>query len=257
MRVLSKTCIQCGNEFTGTNAHGYDSWRRRKYCSQECKVAAQRGKLRAPTLTKSCERCSRKYRNRLASGITIQASQWEKSRFCSRECKYAAQKGMTPHNKGARIDLREQLYRHIDRDDPRGCWNWTARRNAGGYGEITVNRKKTTAHRISYVLHHGPIPEGEGFHGYVVRHKCDNPSCVNPDHLELGTQYQNMQDRKERGREVTPLGSKHGMAKLGDYDVRAIRELAGHYSQKSLAAMFNISVSAISMIVNRKIWKHI
>jgi hypothetical protein len=155
------------------------------------------------------------------------------------------------------MDLKEQFYRYVGGADAKGCWNWTARRNNGGYGEITVNGKKTTAHRISYILHHGPIPEGEGFHGYVVRHKCDNPSCVNPEHLELGTQYQNIQDRELRGRRVAAMGEAHGMARLDERDVRAIRDLAGRYTQKELARMFRVSNALISLIVNRKNWKHV
>ena len=76
-----------------------------------------------------------------------------------------------------------------------GCWTWTAGVNQQGYGLIQVAGKLRKAHRVSYELHHGPIKPG-----LVVRHKCDTPSCVNPDHLELGTHKQNAEDRDTRGR---------------------------------------------------------
>ena len=77
-----------------------------------------------------------------------------------------------------------------------GCWNWTAGRFHSGYGYFGVAEwKEKRAHRVSYRLHHGEIPEGK-----VICHTCDNPGCVNPEHLWLGTQKENMQDAKQKGR---------------------------------------------------------
>ena len=75
------------------------------------------------------------------------------------------------------------------------CWQWTGTTNDDGYGKIGVNGKKVGAHRYSYELHNGPIPEG-----MHVLHSCDNPGCANPKHLSIGTHKQNMEQRDARGR---------------------------------------------------------
>ena len=82
-----------------------------------------------------------------------------------------------------------------------GCWLWTASVNDKGYGKLSISAgiwKK--AHRISWEINVGPIPKGSGYHGTCVLHKCDVPSCVNPDHLFLGTNADNIYDRMDKGR---------------------------------------------------------
>ncbi|WP_369811150.1 HNH endonuclease signature motif containing protein [Hymenobacter mellowenesis] len=81
-----------------------------------------------------------------------------------------------------------------------GCWKWLAATTKGGYGRFKVGKFLAMAHKVSYQFINGPIPEG-----LLVRHTCDNPTCVNPAHLELGTQKDNMQDRIIRGRNPSLL----------------------------------------------------
>jgi len=96
----------------------------------------------------------------------------------------------------------------------RGCWNWTASTDTGGYGAVSVNmglgkRKLVAAHRFSWLLAHGDvIPQG-----MVIRHRCDNRRCVNPAHLEIGTQADNIADMDARGRRVVLSGENHWRAK--------------------------------------------
>lgn len=133
------------------------------------------------------------------------------------------------------------------------CWLWTGSQVAAGYGVLPIDGKLYFAHRLSYVLANGEIP-----HGMLVCHSCDNRLCVNPDHLWLGTQLENMRDKARKGRagNTNPkFGEQHHFSKVTEDDVRAIR--ASNESQKVLAERFNISKSAVSAIKIRKTWKHL
>jgi hypothetical protein len=126
----------------------------------------------------------------------------------------------------------------------RGCWNWTAGLYSAGYGSIHLGRTNG-AHRVSWELHFGPIPPG-----LCVLHRCDNPLCVRPDHLFLGTQADNIADMAEKGR--------HGHAKLDTEKVRAIRILAADgYTQTDLGLYFGVHRTVVGDIVHGETWKHV
>ena len=92
-----------------------------------------------------------------------------------------------------------RLYSRIEKDSS-GCWNYTGQRCPQGYGKLKcVDYGETLAHRVSYIVHHGPIKKED-----CVLHRCDNPSCVNPEHLFLGDRDVNNKDRAKKGRTVTP-----------------------------------------------------
>ncbi|MCC7061058.1 MAG: HNH endonuclease, partial [Burkholderiaceae bacterium] len=128
------------------------------------------------------------------------------------------------------------------------CWVWTGALLKTGYGSIRVNHKSERAHRISYVLTHGSIPEGA-----ILRHSCDNPRCVNPDHLISGTKRENTLDAIERGQHVT--GERHKNAKLTAADVVTIRyALATGTTGRELAAKYKVDAKTISNIKLNKKW---
>lgn len=135
--------------------------------------------------------------------------------------------------------------------DPSECWEWLGSKNSRGYGRVVWNGKNVRAHRVAWELANGPIPEGK-----CVLHYCDNPSCVNPHHLWVGSHADNMHDMVEKGRQVYHRGESHGMSKLTEQDVREIRFfLDAGYSQKALALMYGVSISTISLIKTGKIWR--
>lgn len=146
------------------------------------------------------------------------------------------------------------------------CWNWTAQLCPDGYGRFRMNYKGYAAHRLSWIWANGEIPEG-----LFVCHHCDNPSCVRPDHLFLGSALENNRDASMKGRsaigdrngtrtkpETRLRGEAHPDSKLTEADVIQIRS---EYSTKQtghriLAKRFSVSPTAIRQIVNGRTWKH-
>ena len=147
----------------------------------------------------------------------------------------------------------ERLWKRVDKPSPQQCWEWRGARNRLGYGVLTVRRRRWLAHRLAWSLARGKaIPDG-----LVVCHRCDNPSCVNPKHLWLGTQADNMRDmfEKGRGKQVVPrnnVGARNPMAKLSDEQVREIRTLAGSMTQQEIGTRFGVRQDQISRILSRK-----
>ena len=135
------------------------------------------------------------------------------------------------------------------------CWEWLAGRDDKGYGAFRVDGVQKKAHRLSWELHNGVIPKGEGYHGTCVCHHCDNPGCVNPAHLFLGTNADNGRDRADKGRAARLTGETNANAKLTEADVRAIR--ADKRVIRSIAAAYGMSPPQIYRIRNRTRWSHI
>ena len=134
-----------------------------------------------------------------------------------------------------------------------GCWEICGTRHRQGYGVIKVGGHDKYAHRLAYETWVGPIPDG-----LVVRHKCDNPPCINPEHLELGTVQDNVNDREERGRRTPARGSQQGSSKLKESDIPVIRaRLKRGDTHKSIANDFGVSRTVIYCIKNNKTWRHV
>lgn len=125
-----------------------------------------------------------------------------------------------------------------------GCWLWMGQINRGGYGTFYLNRN-TKAHRVSWILFRGRIPVGAS-----VLHKCDVRSCVNPDHLFVGTHADNMADCALKGRIRVRRGADHRNAKLTDENVDKIRRMIGSAPQKIIAEKFGVSQTTVSYIAN-------
>jgi hypothetical protein len=156
--------------------------------------------------------------------------------------------------------MEQRFLRFVNKTDT--CWEWTGGKNTGGYGEFSFMGHLFRANRFAYELWINTIPVNN-----VVRHTCDNPSCVNPEHLETGTHKQNSRDMIDRGRhqncakicpEKLARGEKVGGSKLTQDDVREIKILLGFgISISQLGKQFNVDKSSVSNIKRGKTWKHI
>lgn len=149
--------------------------------------------------------------------------------------------------------LMERFISKVDKSDD-GCWYWRAYKNRGGYGVMRYGYKlgNKQATHVSIELFR-PYDERPSIK-HIVMHSCDNPPCVNPDHLKWGTDADNHRDKVAKGRQVK--GSSHPFAKLTDEDVYNIRSLhSSGITQRKISSIFNISNQQISRIVNGKRWK--
>lgn len=157
----------------------------------------------------------------------------------------------------------EWFWARVDKNGPEvraglgSCWRWTGRAYREGYGQVTWCGRDVATHRLAYSLAHGRIEAGQ-----VVRHRCDNPICCNPDHLVIGTIADNNRDMAERGRGRTEHlvrpGAANCNAKLTDALVRELRAAwkAGE-SQKSIVARTGLSVGTIHPMLHGHTWRHV
>jgi len=167
-----------------------------------------------------------------------------KGLYCSMSC---ARSG-NPSKK--RRNQTERFYDFVKKTE--SCWAWTGRCTEFGYGQFKDMRtyKTVLAHRFSYEIHKGPIPKG-----LCVLHHCDNPPCVNPDHLFLGTHKDNTQDAAKKQRMA--YGEKHNKTTILKKDVEYIRNAFPKTPVHQLASQFNVCRQTIYNITHYKTWAHI
>lgn len=167
--------------------------------------------------------------------------------YCDRACYGAAERAQVPAVFWSKVAKTA------------GCWEWQGSRQRGPrpYGKFGSKggQRTTYAHRVAYLLTKGPIPPG-----LVVMHLCDNPPCVNPDHLVLGTNNENMADMAAKGRQRSPSlpGPTNPSVKLTLVQVEEIRRRAAAGEMgKHLAAAFGVGTSQIARIINRQSWREV
>lgn len=167
-----------------------------------------------------------------------------------------------------RTPLKERFWDKVKLGNPNECWEWQGAKDDGGYGMIAMDcacrikkgKKALRSHRVAWELTNGSIPEG-----LYVLHKCDNPSCCNPNHLFLGTHADNMRDMIQKGRaihtsnfETTLRGEDQPNHKLTDIQVLEIRQLAKNkVPYKIIAVIYGIDDTTVCNIKTRTTWKHL
>jgi hypothetical protein len=150
------------------------------------------------------------------------------------------------HFTGWRSDPIHRFWRKVDKSNESGCWLWTGSSDPAGYGHFYADGKYHGSHRYAYERTHGPIPDG-----MFVMHVCDNPPCVNPAHLRIGTPRDNTADMIAKGRRTPALE----LFKLSATDVMAIRRSGA--AERATAAQFGISRAQVNRIRAGQAWRHL
>jgi hypothetical protein len=148
--------------------------------------------------------------------------------------------------------IEERFWEKVDIGNVNDCWEWIASKRTG-YGQFGIYKRRKSpfpAHRVSYELHFGLIPEGT-----LVCHSCDNPACVNPNHLFLGKDLDNARDRDQKGRS-NHAGEHNGNAKLTRKQVFEIIELRKKgLLHREIAQQFGVATNTVTQIVNGQRWR--
>jgi len=150
------------------------------------------------------------------------------------------------------LTLAERLDRHSMPEPNSGCVLWTGYCNQDGYGKLRIHKIQRPVHRLAWEVASGPIPAG-----FCVCHRCDVPSCINLDHLFLGTHADNMadRDRKKRGGEAKRRAERNGKAKLTKAKVRTIR--ADKRVSRLIALEMGLCTETVARVKRRDIWSHV
>lgn len=224
---MELTCHTCGKIFYRQHDRGIGN----KYCCNQCRYLK-------PKIAHeyNCEYCGKFF-----------IQEGKKIKYCSHVCANL--------NRFSNLTTKFWSYVLKSHDNINTCWVWTGN-TRDGYGRFSIynigkKRKHKQAHRFSWELHNGPIPEK-----LEILHKCDNRPCVNPTHLFLGTILDNMKDRNRKERQAR--GEKIGKSKLKEEQVREIRKraLAGEVA-RIVGADYGISNSTVSAIKLGQSWKHV
>lgn len=189
--------------------------------------------------TKECKSCGSVFGRHPKDSAT----QWAKRAFCSIKC--------ANKSKNKPADIVDRLMRHVSPVPIAGCWLWTSATDSRGYGQISMgaNMSPRKAHRVSYEAFVGEIPAG-----MVVRHRCDTPLCINPNHLEIGTQKDNANDMMVRGRWNRSVmeNLRHDRSFDKETALSIMARVRDGETMTSIAKEYGVDRSTVSLYINGK-----
>ena len=193
-------------------------------------------------ITNICKQCSAGFRRKPSRQHEL---------FCKPECK--SEWLLTDDAFFSKVNKNGETMQHMETP----CHEWIAGTFNVGYGCFRRDGKSKLAHRVAWGIANGSIPDGDGYHGTCVLHRCDNRKCVNPEHLFLGTAKDNMRDMIKKGRDARIKGESCSFSKLNEVRVKIIRSAHPLISGVELAKVFGVTPSLICSIRKRRVWKHI
>lgn len=196
-------------------------------------------------LDKKCIKCG----NLFGRDSCKSVADYKMKKYCCKRCFFDNNSGK---NNYAYKSTKDRILGNI-KVNKNGCWIWSgsfrSKGKHGWYGGLKIGGRSVLAHRASYMTFNGDIPKG-----FLVCHKCDNTKCVNPEHLFLGTQSDNMKDMMCKNRGTSGEKAFHG--KLKENQVIEIRNKRGVF-RKEIARQYNVSITTVTNIINRRAWAHI
>jgi hypothetical protein len=226
----------------------------RKHAAGQTKACDRRNSCKSP-LFKPCSGVHGGGMERICAHCGTTFTQTRKvdtyiQRFCSRSCGVTA---AHEANRGTGTPWQERFWLHVPEDRSHGCWEWRGTRRAGGYGRLMTTKPGTmAAHRASWIIHNGPIP-----HGMVICHRCDNPPCVNPAHLFLGTQIDNIADMVSKGRQRSLTGTAVATSKFSEEEIQRLRDMASTgLSFSAIARETGVSKAHVRRVVRGQSRRH-
>lgn len=239
-RAIERSCNYCNKTYL------VPIWRNTpngsKFCSHKCYGLSKSTAL----IEKICPYCKKHFT------ITTALAKKQRGKYCSFACRHERHP-----DQASRLDNLEDYFLSKIQILPNGCWFWLSYRDPNGYARIGIDGTQYLAHRVSLYLFRNFDLGSELF----ACHHCDNPSCVNPDHLFIGTQKDNISDCVQKGRlnhRPSPKGVKNHNAKLNDDDIRWIKKhYHNPYNQYELARLKKCSQSTIQRILAKQTWRHV
>ena len=227
----TKVCASCSSPFVDISVRQTS-----RFCSRACVMRyVKTVNTKYPqTIEQTCEHCGKVFQ---ASHKKVRQG---KGRFCSVHCRAKM---------AARKPVDERFWANVQQSKSvNDCWLWTGNITVHGYGFMSVEGKIWPAHRLSYTMHYGPIPDG-----LLVCHACNTPRCVRPNHLYLGSDKDNARDKVLS----MPLALRT-RGKMTSSTVKKIRNMATQgVSKHAIAKRFGLSYTTVWAIVTRKTWAHI